>query len=299
MSKRAWALAARQHGVLTRRQLLELGFSHDAVRHRVAVGRLHLVARGIYAVGWPELSRERRWMIAVLACGEGAALSHHSAAALHEIGKERPGQIDVSVRRRCEHRRGGIRSRSRPSLPGEDIVVVRDIPVTGPTRTLLDLATELGDAALERTINEADKADLIDPDALRAALDGRAGQRGIRRLRSLLERHTFRLSDSDLEVLFRRLAVSSGLAQPRTKAWVNGFEVDFFWPDLGLVVETDGLRYHRTASSQARDRLRDQAHVAAGLTTLHFTHRQVKYEPSHVRKILRKTTHNLQTRSRP
>jgi very-short-patch-repair endonuclease len=67
---------------------------------------------------------------------------------------------------------------------------------------------------------------------------------------------------------------------------LNGFKVDFYWPDLGLVVETDGLRYHRTPAQQARDRLRDQAHTAAGLTPLRFTHSQVAYERAHVRRTL-------------
>jgi len=112
-------------------------------------------------------------------------------------------------------------------------------------------------------------------------------------LRKLLDRHTFRLSDSDLELLFRPIADAAGLAPPQTKAWVNGFEVDFFWPDLGLVVETDGQRYHRTASSQTRDRVRDQVHTAAGLTTLRFTHWQVKHERSHVRTVLERTARHL------
>lgn len=163
------------------------------------------------------------------------------------------------------------------------------IPVTRPARTLVDLATVLRPNALERAVNEADKYDLIDPEALREALERFAGEPGVRTLRTLLDRHTFCLSDSDLEILFRPSAKAAGLPQPLTKAMVNGYEVDFFWPDLGLVVETDGLRYHRTASEQTRDRRRDQAHVATGLTTLRFTHWQVKHEPKHVRKVLRQT----------
>ena len=73
----------------------------------------------------------------------------------------------------------------------------------------------------------------------------------MRPLRTLLDRHTFRLSDSDLEIFFRPIATAAGMPQPLTKVIVDGYEVDFFWPDLGLVVETDGLRYHRTASEQA------------------------------------------------
>ncbi len=114
-------------------------------------------------------------------------------------------------------------------------------------------------------------------------------------LRGLLDRHTFRLSDSGLERLFRSVIVAAGLPVPETKVEVNGFEVDFFWPDLGLVVEADGLRYHRTPSTQSRDHLRDQTHTAAGLTPLRFSHRQVKYERAHVVGILRKTAQRLRS----
>jgi hypothetical protein len=289
----AWALAGRQHGVVARRQLLELGLGDEAIEHRLSKGRLHVITRGVYAVGWPEMTRERRWMAAVLACGKGAALSHRSAGALWGIVREREDRIDVSVQRRCEHRRKGVRARSRPSLPDEDIVVRDRLPVTTPPRTLVDLATELRPMALERAVNEANKLDLVDPDGLRTALASFAGEPGVKRLRSVIDRHTFRLSDSNLELLFRPVACAAGLPPPLTKVCVNGFEVDFFWPDIGLVVETDGLRYHRTAATQARDRLRDQTHTAAGLTTLRFTHRQVKYESQHVKHVLAATVQHL------
>jgi Protein of unknown function (DUF559) len=165
--------------------------------------------------------------------------------------------------------------------------------VTRPERTLVDLATVLRARALERAVNDADKRDLVDPEGLRDALDEFAGEPGVRALRDILDRHTFRLSDSDLELLFRPIAAAAGLPPPMTKAMVNGFEVDFNWPDLGLVVETDGLRYHRTPAAQARDRVRDQEHTAAGLTTLRFTHYQVKYEPGHVREVLARTASRL------
>jgi very-short-patch-repair endonuclease len=262
------------------------------IEHRIETGRLHPVHRGVYAVGWPRLTREGRWMAAVLACGEGAVLGHRSAAALWEIGRE-GSRVDISVRRDCKHRRSGIHARSRPSLSKEDVSTHRGIPATNPARTLLDLATVLHPPALERAVNEADKRDLIDPETLRDALIDYAGQPGVKVLRTLLDKHTFRLSDSELERLFRPIAVAAGLPQPLTKAEVNGFEVDFFWPELGIVVETDGLRYHRTPSTQARDHLRDQIHTAAGLIPLRFTHRQVKYERTHVRGVLRATAKNI------
>jgi hypothetical protein len=275
--------------VVCRRQLLELGFSSKAIRHRLATGRMHAVARGIYSVGRPQLSREGRWTAAILACGEGAVLSHRSAAAHYGIGEERPGAVEVSVRRRCTHRRAGIRVRSRPSLPIDDVGTAAGIPITSPVRTMLDLATELSPGALERTVNEADKHDVVDPESLRAALESRAGEPGVRVLRALLDRHTFLLSDTDLELLFRPIAAAAGLPQPQVKHWVNGFEVDFYWHHLGLVVETDGWRYHRTPAAQSRDALRDQTHTASGLTTLRFSHWQVKYDPNHVRAVLAAT----------
>lgn len=109
----------------------------------------------------------------------------------------------------------------------------------------------------------------------------------------MLDRRTFRLTREKLERRFLPLVEQVGLPLPLTKQWVNGFEVDFFWPDLGFVVETDGLRYHRTPAEQARDRLRDQAHTAAGMTQLRFTHEQVRYEPEHVLATLTATARLL------
>jgi hypothetical protein len=296
-SRRAWELAAQQHGIVTRRQLLALGFGRRSIEHRLARGRLFPVSLGVYAVGWPAHDRRRRWMAAVLAGGDDAALSHRSAAALWEIGNE-AGRIEISVRRRCELRRPGIRFRGRPSL-GPDAIVRHDgIPVTPPAQTLVDLATELDAVALERAVNDADKRDLIDPELLREEVDRHRGEPGIRPLRRLLDRLFFRLSDSDLEIYFRRIVGAAGLPTPLTKQRVNGFEVDFFWPDLGLVVETDGLRYHRTPSAQLRDARRDRAHVMTGMTPLRFTHFEVRYEPGRVRAALVETISMLRRRIR-
>jgi very-short-patch-repair endonuclease len=287
-SRQAWELAGRQHGVVTRQQLLALGFGKRSIEHRVERRRLHLVAHGVYAVGWPRMTPKRRWMAAVLACGEGAALSHRSAAALWGIGAERRGAVDISVTRRCELKRPGLRVRGRPTLLAKDIAIHDGIAVTSPVQTLIDLATELEPRGVERAVNEADKRDLIDPETLRSELDGHAGEPGVKPLRTLLDKRTFRLADSDLEVLFRPIAMEAGLAPPLTKQVVNGFEVDFFWPELGLIVETDGLRYHRTPSTQTRDARRDRAHVLSGMTPLRFTHYEIKYESSRVRSELRR-----------
>lgn len=237
-------------------------------------------------------------MAAVLAGGEGAALSHRSAAALWEIGTEAPGRIDISVRRHCELRRPGILFHGRASLRAEDILRRDDIPATSPSQTLLDLATELDLIPLERAVNDADKRGLIDPEALREQLVRYGGQPGVRPLRHLLDKLFFQLSDSDLEIYFRRIVKAAKLPMPLSKQRVNEFEVDFFWPELGLVVETDGLRYHRTPSAQLKDARRDRAHVMAGMTPLRFTHYEVRYEPARVRNSLATTIDLLRNRIR-
>ena len=282
--------------MISRRQLLALGFNAREIEHRVRRGRLHLVMRGVYAVGWPELTQEGRWMAAVLACGEGAMLSHRSAAALWKIGIERSGEIDVSVCRRTRLRRPAIRVRSRDGLSENDIVSLHGIPVTGIVRTLVDIAAEISPTAIERAVNEADKLGLVDPESLRAALEDYEGESGVRPLRAILDARTFRLSDSDLEIAFRPIAAAAGLLLPLTKQMVNGFEVDFYWPDLGLIIETDGLRYHRTAAAQARDARRDRTHTLAGMTPLRFTHYEVKYEAAKVLRALKQAAALLKKR---
>jgi very-short-patch-repair endonuclease len=120
----------------------------------------------------------------------------------------------------------------------------------------------------------------------RSARDRLSRRPGERLLRETLDRRTFTLTDSELERRFLPIARRAGLPVPRTGSVINGFKVDFYWPDLGLIVETDGLRYHRTPAQQARDRVRDQAHTAAGFTPLRFTRAQVRFEPADVEATL-------------
>ncbi len=287
-----WRLVASQHGVVARKQLTALGFSTHGIRHRIDIGRLHPIGTGVYAVGRPEVTRQGQWMAAVLSCGPDAMLSHGSAAALWGIGKEWR-QIEVTVRIASPRRRPGLRVRRRPTLANRHITEREGIPVTGLVQTLVDLAAVHKQAAVERAVNEADRLELIDPPALRGALEVHRWEPGVRPLRAMLDRRTFRLNRSELERRFLPLCREVGLPYPLTKLWVNGYEVDFYWPDLGFVIETDGLRYHRTPAEQARDRERDQAHTAAGMTNLRFTHEQVRYEPEHVLATLRPVAQRL------
>ncbi len=142
-------------------------------------------------------------------------------------------------------------------------------------------------------MNEADKRDLVDPETLRSTLEEMKGQHGVAALRRVLDPRTFVLTDSELERRFIPIARAAGLSAPETGRMLNGFRVDFYWPELGLVVETDGLRYHRTPAQQTRDRRRDQVHTASGLTALRFTHAQVRFERAHVRTTLRQVARRL------
>jgi predicted transcriptional regulator of viral defense system len=138
-----WAIARRQHGVVTRQQLLKTGYSAKSVRNKIATGRLHRVFSGVYAVGRPALSQHGRWMASVLACGPDAALSHDSAAALWTIRKESGNRVHVSVPDRVRPRRRGIVVHRRPTLTERDVTRRDGIAVTTPSCTLIDLAARL------------------------------------------------------------------------------------------------------------------------------------------------------------
>jgi very-short-patch-repair endonuclease len=289
-SSSPWALAREQHGVVARRQLLELGLSPRGIEHRLARGRLHPVGRGVYVVGRGELSPQGRRMAAILACRSTAVLSHRSAAATWGIGRELRGVVEITLRASTGPRRPGLRVYRQPGLKDEEMVLApTGVPVTNVVRTLIDLAVCLDEPGLDRAIREADRLGLVDPEALRLALCGRPGQKGVRRLRDLLDRRTFRLTDSELERRFLRLVQRAGLKLPLTQQEVDGFRVDFLWPELEIVVETDGLRYHRTPVQQARDLRRDQAHTAAGRVPLRFSHAQVYFEAEQVAATLVET----------
>jgi very-short-patch-repair endonuclease len=286
MARQAWEFARNQHGVVSRDQLI-----------RIRTGRLYPLHRAIYAVGRPHVTEHGRWMAGVLACGDGAIISHSSAAALWRIGPEERGVVELSLPSPFQRRRPGLQIHRRPPLKSRDLTREYGIPVTTPVQTLIDMSLRLDRLGVERMINEADKYNLTHPPQLREALDTRSGEPGVAKLRFILDRRTFRLTKEELERRFLPLVRRAGLPAPLTGQFVNEFEADFYWPDLGLVAETDGLRYHRTPAEQARDRLRDQTHTAAGLTPLRFTHEQVRYEPEHVLAVLKATARMLAERA--
>jgi predicted transcriptional regulator of viral defense system len=270
----AWIIARAQHGVITHAQLIALGFSVEAIKHRLARGRLRRIYRGVYAVGQLPLTQKGRWMAAVLACGPTAALSHDSAAELWGLTKPSATAIHVSVRSQSRSREGiVVHRRSALHATTKD-----GIRVTTPAQTLIDVAGAWDRSGLEQAIGEADLRHIVSLKALRAAAT-RAGKPGAP-LRRVIHRVTFRVTQSELEREFLRLVGRARLPLPQTQVRLGVPRVDFYWRALGLVVEADGGSFHRTAIQQLADRRRDQEHLRAGRTPLRVTHAQVFFEPA-------------------
>lgn len=287
-----WALANRQHGVISHEQLLAFGFTESAIRHRLRTGRLFRLWRGVYAVGRPDVSRRGWWKAATLACGPGAALDGESGAALWDVRGNEGKEIEVAVRGDGGRGLTGVKVRRARGL-ADHITEIDGIPVLSLPLLFVQLAGRLRRGALEAAINQADKLDLMHVEELRREIDALRGRPGVATLRRVIDRATFRYSDSELERAFRPIIRKSGLPEPEMGEWVNGFKVDFWWPALNFVIETDGGRFHRTAFQQTNDRRRDQAHTLAHTRFLRFTHSQVRFDPGYVEWSVAKLARDL------
>lgn len=292
------AYARRRHWVVSTAELLALGLTKAAIRHRVRCGHLHRVHRGVYAVGRAELTREGRWRAAVLAAGPGAALCD-LPAALHwellERGDERPHVVVRGSGGR--RRRPGCTVHVSPGLGARDVVEWRGVPVTTVARTLVDLARTRDEALLKAAVRGAERRRRIDVGTLRSEVAGRPHDVGAARLARLLRRYApVGLSESDLEAAFLELCAVHGLPLPVQQVRRPGMRLDFLWPEARLVVEVDGRETHDTAIAFADDRRRDRALVAAGFTVLRFTWAEVVHEPALVAREVRAAIERLAPR---
>jgi hypothetical protein len=273
LDRRLADLAVRQHGVVSRRQLAALGFGERAIARRIAAGRLHRLYRGVFAVGHTVVSWRGSYLAAVLACGDGAVLSHRSAADLWGMRPTTTPRIDVTVAHTS-----GVRSKARivvhRSRRPAETVTREGIRVTTPGRTLADLAMALPRRELEKAAEMAETRNLhvqIDPD-----------HPGAKRLAETLKGHDLGTDTrSGLEDEFLALCDRYEIPRPRVNTLVGGFLVDFCWPDERLIVETDGRR-HFTRAAFERDRARDAFLTAIGWRVMRFTRRQVRGEPETV-----------------
>lgn len=283
-------VAREQHGVIARRQLLEMGMGSGAISVRLARGQLHELYRGVYVVGVRRISRKGRWMAAVLASGCGAVLSHRSAGQLWRILPTAAGAIDVICPAAQVRREGIVAHRLRLA---DDEWLVRDgIPVTSPFRTVFDLAAEVEMREVERAFHEAEARQLTDRVSLPMLLERYPGRRGSKNLRALLEaRQPVGITRNDFEEAFLALIDRYGLPRPRINAdlAIRGrfFEIDALWERERVALELDSRGIHGTHKKFESDRQRDRILVAEGWRTMRITWRQLQEEPEAIAEDLR------------
>ena len=247
-------LAERQHGVVARRQLERLGLGRGAIAHRIDVGRLHRLNRGVYAVGHRRLTLHGRLIAAALARKDHVVVGR-GAATLHDL--MRLGSAPIETERRSV-----------------DVVVVDGIPCTSVTRTIVDLAT---DPRLPSIVRQAERLRTLDAGAIRARL-GR-GVQGSATLRALLDE--WRDDEdvrNDFEREFLEAIADARLPLPQCNVPYAGYVPDFRWPDRNLIVELDGWQDHGTKRNFEEDRRRDAKLLLLHQRVMRVTYRRFKRE---------------------
>lgn len=279
-------LARRQHGVVARRQLLALGFGRRAITGRLQRGQLHEVFLGIYVLGTRRISRRGRWTAAVLAAGEGALLSHRSAARIWRVMPPASEWVEVTCPpNRAVERKGIV---AHESVVAEDERSVFDgIPVTSPFRTIFDLAAVVDLRTLERAFHEAEVRGLTDRVSLPILLERYPGRRGARNLRAVLGSDVpVGWTRNDFEEAFLALIDAYGLPRPRMNADLalrgRFFEIDALWEQQRVAAELDSRGVHGTKKRFESDRHRDRILLAEGWKTMRITWRQLQEEPDEI-----------------
>jgi len=281
-------MAELQHGVISRAQLVDLGFGDDAIARFVRIGRLHRLHPGVYAVGHRILGSNGRRKAATLSVRD-SVLGDRYAGAFHAL---RPysgvPELIVQGDRGCRAR-PGVRVRRVRHLHPADVTVIDAIPVTTVARTLLDCAVVVRDG-LGRMITRAEQREVFDLNEVRAAIDRAPRHRGTKPLlAALAELHPESgWTRSDLELAMLMLCSQAGLPAPVCNTLVEGFEVDFVWAAARLVGEADSWEFHKTRAAFQRDRLRDRALLLAGYRVLRFTYADVEHHPERVVADLRR-----------
>jgi very-short-patch-repair endonuclease len=248
-----------------------------AVHRRIVAGRLHRIHKGVYAVGRPTLTRHGHWMAAVLAFGDGAVLSHRTAAALWGL-RQSAWKIDVTVPTWRRPRAGFWLHCS--ALDPSEITREDGIPVTTVARTIYDLARVVQRNQVVRAVEESERRGRFDLGAVEAVLE-RAGHRpGVPMLRSVLADYQDPPDTrSELERRFAALLRRSRLPAPHANVLVAGFVVDCFWPASKLVVELDSRGFHSSPRAFESDRLRDAKLQRAGYRVIRVTHARLRDDP--------------------
>jgi very-short-patch-repair endonuclease len=279
-------IATRQHGVIARRQLEGLGPSRKSIDYRVRVGRLHVIHRGVYAVGHGRITLDGKRMAAVLACGDGAALSHRDAAAAHGIRQCHRRVFEVTVPRKQRPRPGIQLHFAR--LPADEVTTLRGIPVTGVARTIFDLAAVRPRREVEMAIREAEVARRWGRLSLPQLVARHPGHRGIESIRAILRRVRAgeEITKEEMVSVFLSILDRANLPRPKLNRWILGYECDCVWPDRELMVELDGYAVHGTRRNFETDRERDRVLQTRGWRVIRLTWRQLCDDPDRVARDL-------------
>lgn len=277
-------IARRQHGVVSRTQLLDRGTASSWIDSRVRSRRLRPLHRGVYLVG-PLRTAYTRPMAALLAGGPGAAIGYRSAGALLGFAAKEPetAPVHVLVLGSDRGRMTGLHPHRVDSLPSDEITELHGIRLTTPARTLVDLAGASTSQELVRAVARAERLKLIDRKELARIAARHQSRRGIGKLRRLLKgEKDIQFTRSRAEEDFLRLLRRARLPRPEVNVVIQGFEVDFLWRCRWLVVEVDGFAYHSSKRAFETDRRRDADLTAAGFRVVRLTWRQLHNEPEAV-----------------
>jgi very-short-patch-repair endonuclease len=272
--------ATAQRGVLTRQQLGEAGLERSAIGRRATDGTLHRIHRGVYLVGHQARAPLARETAALLAAGEGAVISHVSAAALWSmvsLGADEQ-DVHVTVSGRKLRSRAGLRVHQTSGLLTADIRHRSGVLLTAPARTLLDLAASRSKHT-EQAFIEAHGLGLLRVGELQRAVRRWEGRPGVPALRALMEGHVSGYTRSKAELAMRKLLHGARLPEPAVNAPLHGYLIDFLWPAERLVLEIDGFAFHGHRRAFENDRRRDATLVASGYRVIRVTWRQLTEEP--------------------
>lgn len=287
-------LSLRQHGVVTRAQLLEGGMSSSAIGRKVAAGELVRIRPRIFLVGGCPLSWEARLTAASLACDPPAAISHRSAAAVWGFETFDPGPVEVTTVRPLRDV-GGVAHRSKILLPAQ-VTHYRGFFLTTPSQTLIDLGAVTSAARVAAALDSALLRGLTSLAYLSKHLErfGGRGRPGTGLLRRLIEeRQEGCRTESELERLFSRNVIRPGsLPRPIFQYLIfDGDEFvarrDFVYPFEMVAIEVDGWRFHAGLEAWQRDLATDNRLIAMGWVVLRFTWDDVANRPDQVIRRIR------------
>jgi predicted transcriptional regulator of viral defense system len=287
-------LAARQHGVVTRAQAVENGLTKSMLQTRVRSGRLRRIHPGVYCVGGSPATFEQRAFAAAAWAGPGSVLSHRSAGFLWSLVDRPPPVDELWTPRRRTRPPSGVCAHFTNDVAARDRGRLRNIPITSPARTLIDLAGVLPAPGIEAALAKAIVERRTTARALAARLRdmSRQGFEGPRLLRRLLVQSNGRWhAGSPLERRVAEVLSCPELPPFRREhaVYVDGgvYYLDFAWPHFRVGVEADSRRWHSDVSSFEGDRRRHNSFTAAGWRVLRVTEPQVRADPAAVRERVR------------